>query len=136
MIPASLTKDRVRTLWREGINRYGGDPTERPADLECFDSSIHAAVNGACYTSNDGSLNCLHVAAYLLFYLAKNHCCVDGNKRVAWMAATDYLYQEGLKVIAEQDEAAQFVLDIADDKIDKIAVIDWLAADGRLTAAE
>ena len=55
----------------------------------------------------------LRVAVYLLVYLAKNHCFADGNKRVAWMALTDYLIMLGLTIKAEQVEVEEFVNNIS-----------------------
>lgn len=74
-------------------------------------------------------------AGYLLFYLAKNHCFVDGNKRLAWSATMHVLLGLGLTVDASTDEAEEFVLSvITSERSTGMEVVRWLA--GRLLAAE
>lgn len=63
-------------------------------------------------------------AASLLHSLVKNHCLVDGNKRLAWLATTVFCYINGFLVDAPDDDAYDFVISIADgscSNIDEIA---------------
>jgi death on curing protein len=64
--------------------------------------------------------------------LAKNHCFLDGNKRIAWMAAVEVILREGLEVNATTDEAADLVLRVADNLCSREQVLEWFSADGRL----
>jgi death-on-curing protein len=68
----------------------------------------------------------------LLFYLVSNHCFVDGNKRIGWLAAMRVLLSFGLTVSATDDEAEAFCMRIADSqKADAIRdgqdVVIWLS---------
>ena len=128
------TPDDVVRMHADLIARYGGDGTTRASDRDCADRSLGAALQGAFYLAEDGRIDPLHHAACLLVYLAKNHCFTDGNKRVAWYAAVDYLLSEGWLVVADQGEAAQLVLDVAASHCDRDGVIRWLARDGVLCA--
>lgn len=82
--------------------------------------------------SDDGTTNVVHTASLTLFYLVKNHCFVDGNKRVAWLAAVDLFARVGMDVVASDDDCVLMVWDVASNKIDRDGVVAWFAADGRL----
>jgi death-on-curing protein len=63
-------------------------------------------------------------AAALLHSIAKNHCLVDGNNCLAWLAMTVFCYINGVYVNAPDDEAYEFMLAVADGtlaEVDKIA---------------
>ena len=62
-------------------------------------------------------------AAALLHSLTKNHCLVDGNKRLAWLATTVFCYINGFMVEAPDDDAYDFVIAIADGSISEISDI-------------
>ena len=131
-----ITEARVIELWRHGIARYGGDQTERESDPGCVEKSISASINGAYYLSEGAEVNPLHLAGLLLFYLVRNHCFLDGNKRVGWMAAVEVLLTDDIVVCAEEEEVVQFVLEIASGQRARDSVIDWFGNDGRLTARQ
>lgn len=112
------------------------DETERPADAPCIDAAVAASYNGALYLSEvgNGHTDPIQLAGLLLYHLAKKHCFTDGNKRIAWIIAVDYLARHNLRIIATQEEAANFVIDVAENRIDRDGAIDWLGADRRLGA--
>ena len=62
-------------------------------------------------------------AGALLHSLTKNHCLVDGNKRLAWLATVVFCYINGLLVDAPDDEAYDFVIAIADGTIADVGEI-------------
>lgn len=62
-------------------------------------------------------------AAALLHSLTKNHCLVDGNKRLAWLATTVFCYINGFYVDAPDDDAYDFVISIADGTLSDISAI-------------
>ena len=127
-----LSLSDVATLYGEGIRRYGGDPSDpKPG---CVDGSVGAAWSAESY-ADPGRLPGLVFAGYLLFYLAKNHCFTDGNKRVAWSTAMHVLGHYCLTVDASIDESEQLMLSVIAGKIrDGMGVVTWLAE--RLIAAE
>jgi len=55
-------------------------------------------------------------AAALLHSVASNHPLVDGNKRLAWLAAVVFLDLNGLEVDMDDDEAFALVIDVASGK--------------------
>jgi len=57
-------------------------------------------------------------AAALLHSICKNHALVDGNKRLAWHAATVLLDINGLDVKLEPSAAFDLVMGVAEGSLD------------------
>ena len=57
-------------------------------------------------------------AAALLHSLARTHCLVDGNKRVAWLAAVVFLDLNGYAPDLGDDEAFDLVMDCAQGAVE------------------
>jgi death-on-curing protein len=62
-------------------------------------------------------------AAALLHSLARNHALVDGNKRLALAATIAFYGMNGMRLTFTNDEAYDFVLDVARGKLDDIPAI-------------
>lgn len=125
-----ITPEDVLRLHRQGIDRYGG--LHSPPREGCIDQSTGNAYAAGLYTAKNDPPEpadiALVFAGYLLFYLAKNHCFIDGNKRIAWMASMRVLAYFGLAPNATQEEAEEFVDAIVNDRINGGAeVVSWLA---------
>ncbi|OHV41342.1 alcohol dehydrogenase [Pseudofrankia sp. EUN1h] len=65
-------------------------------------------------------------AAALLQSLVRNHALIDGNKRLAWLAAAVFLDLNGLVVEMTDDAAFDLVMDTAQGKADLEAIADRL----------
>ena len=57
-------------------------------------------------------------AAAYLFYIAKNHAFLDGNKRTAAAAALAFLRVNGKSLKYDVDEFLEFVVSVAEGKAD------------------
>lgn len=57
-------------------------------------------------------------AAALLHSIVRGHALVDGNKRLAWLAATVFLRINGLRVTLSHDEAFALVMAAAVGDVD------------------
>ncbi len=125
--------DELVTMHAHAVARYGGEPS--PPQAGCLERSIGAAISAALYSTDSQDPDLLVAVSYLLVYLAKNHCFVDGNKRVAWMAFLRALDLNGLAVDADELDAAALVNDVATGAVDAIGVARWLTEPGRLIAA-
>ena len=66
---------------------------------------------------------CTTKAAALLHSLARNHALVDGNKRLAWAAATVFLGINGHRVDADNDDVVEFVVAVAAGELDDVGAI-------------
>jgi death-on-curing protein len=65
-------------------------------------------------------------AAALLQSLARNHALFDGNKRLAWTAATVFLVMNGFEVVGEEDANLEFMLACARGDLELEQITDWL----------
>jgi death-on-curing protein len=64
-------------------------------------------------------------AAALLESLCRNHPFVDGNKRVAYVAAGLFLRRNGWAVKAPEDEAVEFMMGVAAGELRKEEIRIW-----------
>lgn len=111
-------------LHEHGLQKYGGAAGFK--DPDCPEGSLAAAWNACEYGEIGDSLPHIVFAAYALYYLVKNHCFTDGNKRIGWLVMAETLATADLEVAATDDEAIEFVLKVAsgDTKIE--GVIKWV----------
>jgi death-on-curing protein len=124
-----ITIDRIVWLHTEDINRFGGGHSDPKTG--CVEGSAGGAYNAGLYNAKNDPPEAIEIAlafaGYLLFYLAKNHCFVDGNKRVAWSACMEVLGALGLTLDADQEVAEEFVDAVVNDRIDNgHDVVLWL----------
>ena len=120
-----MTDLEIRTLQEAAIVATGGTPGgPRPG---CVEGSLGAATSAALYTS-DGEPDPFVFAAYLLIYLARNHCFPDGNKRVAWLSFVDVLRTD-LNATLElpATTTASFVEEVAQGRVSVDQVLRFFA---------
>jgi death-on-curing protein len=120
--PAFLRIDEVIDIHRDQIDRYGGDDGLRDANALLSAIAMPQSGAGGEYFHRD----LFEMAAAYLFHVVQNHPFVDGNKRTGLAAALVFLELNGVEVEADQDELAEFVLDIAQGKHDKAAIAEFL----------
>ncbi|MDS3861208.1 type II toxin-antitoxin system death-on-curing family toxin [Thermosynechococcaceae cyanobacterium BACA0444] len=101
-----------------------------------LESTLNKPIN--FYHYNDVSL--YKLAASYGYGLVKNHCFVDGNKRVALIAVYTFLSVNGIELAASEVDAASFFLDLAGsvetqkESIEKLAY--WLESNSELICSE
>jgi death on curing protein len=124
-----ISLETIIELHGEDIARYGGAASDpKPG---CVEGSAGGAFNAGLYNAksdppSDAEI-ALVFAGYLLFYLAKNHCFVDGNKRIAWSACMHVLATLGLTLSASEEDAVLYVDAVVNDRVDNGAdVVIWL----------
>src|ERR1039457_3275321 len=61
-------------------------------------------------------------ASALLHSLTKSHPLVDGNKRLAWLATTVFLYLNGYDCAASDDEAFDLMWELASGSLELEAI--------------
>ena len=118
-----VDKRALLLLHDESLAEHGGAPGLRDEGL--LDSALARPVNLVAY----GEPPDVHaLAAAYGVGLAKNHPFVDGNKRVAFLAAGLSLALNGWRLTATQLDATAVMLDVAAGKIDDTTLGDWLRA--------
>lgn len=71
------------------------------------------------------------MAAAYGFGLCKNHPFQDGNKRAAFLAMSVFLRLNGWELEADQQEAANTIVGIADGSVSRDALVEWTLAHAR-----
>jgi death-on-curing protein len=69
--------------------------------------------------------------AALMESLAKNHPLFDGNKRSAWLGLNYFLELNNWELVATEDEAFKYILDVATSVIDLSQSAAWIEAHRR-----
>jgi death-on-curing protein len=65
-------------------------------------------------------------AAALFDSVIKNHAMFDGNKRTAWIVVNAFLQLNGFRLRADTNGAFEFILGVAEKRLDLPAVAIWL----------
>jgi death on curing protein len=108
-----LSRPLVERLHRRQIERFGGSFGLR--DEGALESALMRPVNKVSYGSND----IIELAAAYLYGLAMNHAFIDGNKRIAIVAAGVFLMDNKHAIEAEESILYKFVLAVAAGEIDE-----------------
>jgi death-on-curing protein len=115
-----LHREAIETLHRFQIEAYGGIHGLRDAGV--LESAIARPLNKAAY----GETDLIVLAAAYLFGLAKNHAFLDGNKRIAIVAAGVFLERNGVGMNASDADLYNFVMGVAAGEIDEDGAIRFL----------
>lgn len=108
-----LDRSLVERLQAVQIERFGGADGLR--DENAFESALARPINKAMYGCED----VFELAAAYLYGLAKNHAFIDGNKRIAIVAAAAFLMDNGFEIATDDATLYTFVLAVAAGEIDE-----------------
>ena len=67
-------------------------------------------------------------AAALMHSIVTSRPLIDGNKRTAWALMITFVLLNGFEVVAETDDAFDFVLGVATESRDLDSIASWIAA--------
>lgn len=123
--PIWVRADVLKLLHSESIAEHGGADGLRDEGL--FESALARPRNLFGYGVDDP----VRLAAAYAFGLAKNHAFIDGNKRVAFIACAMFLRLNGLRLVAEQNDAVLTLLALAAGDLDEDALADWVRRHAR-----
>ncbi|HUB84092.1 MAG TPA: type II toxin-antitoxin system death-on-curing family toxin [Rhizomicrobium sp.] len=121
--PVWLNRFALELLHSESIAEHGGADGLRDEGL--FESALARPVNLHAYESVTDPAR---LAASYAFGLAKNHAFVDGNKRIAFIAAALFLRLNGMRLVADQAEATLVVLSVASGAFSEGELTAWIRA--------
>lgn len=125
-----VTFDRIIALHGEVLVANGGMAADPHESKGCVEGSLGGAWTAELYAAGDDDeiRQGLVFAGYLLFYLAKNHCFGDGNKRTALASMQEVLSVLGLTIDVTDDELVTYVLAVAEGTVKSAPdVVKWLA---------
>ncbi len=120
--PTWVTAAMVRVIHERLTDEHGSRAGLRDAGL--LASAIARPRNAMAY----GEPAIPQLAASLAFGIARNHPFIDGNKRVALMAAYVFLGLNGLRLIANEAEATAMVVELAAGESSEEEFAAWIAA--------
>ena len=119
--PLWLTKAIVEAIHIKQIREHGGQYGIR--DINLMESALARPMNRWVYEQESDIA--IFAAAYG-YGLAKNHCFIDGNKRVAFMAMYTFLAINRYEINATEPEVVDLMLGVADSNISEEQLISWL----------
>jgi len=135
MEPCWLDVHDVCAIHGEIIAESGG--ASGILDRGALESTLNKPINVYHYGDD---LTLYKLAASYGYGLVKNHCFVDGNKRIALIAVYTFLSVNGIELTASEVDAVNFFLDLAasietqDESIKKLAC--WLQSNSESLSAE
>ena len=109
----------------EQIAEHGGAPGLRDSGL--LESALARPENLAAY----GEPDVFELAAAYAFGLARNHAFVDGNKRMAGIAAETFLALHGFSFEATDADFVLTILRLAAGDLEEVELADWLRTHAR-----
>jgi len=115
-----LDRAIVEKLHALQIERFGGAFGLR--DEGALESALARPINKAHYGCDD----VVELAAAYLYGLAMNHAFIDGNKRIAIVAAGVFLMENGYEIETTDGSLFSFVLSVAAGDIDEEGAIRFL----------
>lgn len=133
--PLWLDSHEVYAIQGEIITESGG--ASGILNKGAIDSTINKPKNLYHYGDH---VTLYELAASYGYGFTKNHCFVDGNKRVALIAVYTFLSINGIELTASEVDAANFFLDLAatfetqEESMQKLA--NWLQINSELISNE
>jgi death-on-curing protein len=121
--PRFVTSDEALAWHAIAVAQYGGDPGLRDRGL--LESAI--AQPRQSFGGEFANEYPFGMAAAYAYHIAKNHPFVDGNKRASLICAGAFLRMNGWDLVSEATEAADTVLGLVSDEVDKGSFAVWLA---------
>jgi death on curing protein len=109
----------------ELIREHGGAPGIREDGENLIESALARPRNRFAYAPDSDLCD---LAAGYLFGLAKNHGYADGNKRIAFAAATVFLMINGLVLNASETEAYEAVIGLVELRCTEQEAAQWIRA--------
>ncbi|MBC8423010.1 type II toxin-antitoxin system death-on-curing family toxin [bacterium] len=113
--PTFLAVSLVLEIHARILEEHGGDPGLRDRGLLEAAVAMPRATFGGAYL-HDGIPD---MAAAYHFHLSQNHPFVDGNKRVAFVAADIFLDLNGMTLEASDGEVVALAEGLAEGDLDK-----------------
>jgi len=119
--PRWLTRRVLDVIHDAQIREHGGAPGVRDEGL--LESALARPQQKWAYAEKPDLAT---LAAAYVFGLVKNHGYVDGNKRVAFMAAYVFLGSNGYDIELDEADVAATIERAAAGRVTEAALAEWL----------
>jgi death on curing protein len=116
-----VSLEAILAIHEAQLELFGGASGIRDAGM--IASALARPHNKAAY--EDAPLD--QLAAAYLFGFAKYHGFVDGNKRIAFLAADTFLRINGYEIHATQPDIIALMLSVAAGEMDEPFISGWIA---------
>jgi death-on-curing protein len=129
--PLWLNLRDICAIQSEILAESGGEPGI--LNEGALESTLNKPQN--LYRYSEGA-TLYELAAYYSYGLVKNHCFVDGNKRIALIAVYTFLAINGTELTASEADAANFFLELAasletqEESMEKL--VNWLQSNSEM----
>jgi death-on-curing protein len=117
-----ITIEQLLKLHDLSISFYGGSSGVR--DMNLLESAASRPFQ--TFDGQDLYPSVFDKTAAIIESIIKNHPFTDGNKRTGFLAAFALLRKNNIKLTASENEAYEFVIDIASSQISFDEIVNWL----------
>jgi len=117
-----LSKEQILMLHTQLIQQTGGSDGVR--DYNLLDSALETPFQS--FGGEDLYPTLQAKAARLGYGLIKNHCMIDGNKRIGTHAMLVFLALNGIELSYTQKELYETILDVAAGNITYEGLLEWI----------
>ena len=117
-----LSKEQILMLHSQLIEEFGGSDGVR--DYNLLDSALESPFQS--FGGEELYPTIQAKAARLGFGLIKNHCMIDGNKRIGAHAMLVFLAINGIEIEYTQKELYEMILSIADGSLEYENLFKWV----------
>ena len=119
--PKWLSRSVVEAIHTRQVREYGGHYGVR--DSRLLESALARPVN---YWLHEPTVDIFMLTIVLGHGLTSNHCFVDGNKRVGFMAMYVFLGVNGFDLDALEPEVVDLMLQVAEGNVSETSLAEWL----------
>ena len=117
-----LSKKQILMLHTQLIQQTGG--SEGVRDYNLLDSALETPFQS--FGGEELYPTIQAKAARLGYGLIKNHCMIDGNKRIGTHAMLVFLILNGIELKYTQKELYETILDVAAGKMEYEDLLQWV----------
>lgn len=117
-----LSKEQILLLHSQLIQQTGGSDGVREYDL--LESALETPFQG--FGGSELYPTVQAKAARLGYGLIKNHCMIDGNKRIGAHAMLVFLALNGIEISYTQKELYEIILQVAAGESEYDDLLSWI----------
>ena len=126
-MPLWLSEAAVKAMYAQLIREHGG--AVGPINENKLGATLARPKQRDHY--NQSAISLAELAAAYGFGFAKNHCFVDGNKRVALAAIDVFLQRNGFELVADEADAVITIQALAAGSLEEHVLAEWISSNMR-----